>query len=133
MGSNSYNSRLRKLSPKAISGIIKVTGTFELNPMAGVPERTDRMSAFGLKNANAYVGAGMGYYPTKLEFDAINDDEYFDGGGFHAVLGVEYFFHAHTGVFGEFQYTHLSYVFDKNMGDGNMHGFSLLLGLSFKF
>ncbi len=134
MGSNWYNDRPKYFDPEATSGIMKVTGTYELNPLAGVPNRTDDMSAFDLKDANVYVGGGMGYYPTWVDYGkGADDDDYFDGGGFHAVAGAEYFFQRHLGAFAECQYTFLSYRFDKDMGDTDIHGISLLLGLTCKF
>jgi hypothetical protein len=112
--------------------MIRITGTFELNPLAGVKGHE--------KQGNAYFGVGAGYYPTRLKvseavppLELMGGTNKYDGFGPHAVLGAEYFFNRVFGVFTEVQYTYL-YMKSKGNADSlDMHGVSGLAGFTLKF
>ena len=111
---------LGRLGSDAHFSSIKLTGTYEINPLAGTKGHE--------KQGNVYLGAGMGYYPVSA--DCVR----YDGFGPHAVLGAEYFFNRVFGIYLEAQYT---YFYFKPKDDGfdssDLHGISGLIGFSLKF
>jgi hypothetical protein len=125
-------------------GVIKLTGTYEFNPYAGLEGHEGE--------GNIYLGGGVGFYPYTEEFDLIdkmpNDDESpmlgsvkqaeLDGFGYgvHVVIGGEYYFARSTSIFGEIQYTYIDIDLEGAQsfgGNEKLFGFSFLAGLSLKF
>ena len=108
----------------ATLGALRITGTFELNPLAGLTGHE--------KEGNAYLGFGFGYYPTEIA-DASDDVEYL-GYGPHVTFGAEYFFNKTFGLFAEFQYSYIMLDAERSSyKDLDLHGVSLIGGFSLKF
>jgi hypothetical protein len=113
---------------EAVFGIVRFTSTYELNPLAA-----------RAGEANAYGGVGVGIYPGEVDaegdIDEINvrGSETVWGWGPHVTLGGEYFLATHLGVFAEVQYTYILFEVDPDIDDADLHGFSLLAGLTLKF
>lgn len=126
LGAGKYAYDLRMLS-------VKLTGTYEFNPLAGIKGHEDE--------GNIYLGGGLGFYPITEEVKftptnplALSSTEEIDGFGygFHLVIGGEYFFARNFGLFAELQYGYTD--FDREArGNANLYGFSTLAGLSVKF
>ena len=98
---------------------LRLTGTYEFNPLAGIKGHVDE--------GNIYLGGGFGFYPITL---APASDGF--GYGFHLLIGGEYFFAKHFGLFGELQYGYTDFDMEQR-GNINLYGFSTLVGLSVKF
>ena len=110
----------------------KVTGTYELNPLAGVTGHESE--------GNVYFGGGAGYYPTKLKakadiggFGLSEGTAHYHGYGVHVVVGGEYFFTKVFGVFAEVQYAFLNMDSRDDGDDLDMHGISGMAGFTLKF
>jgi len=100
---------------------LKLTGTYEFNPLAGVKGHEGE--------GNVYLGGGLGFYPF-TENIGVDIDGF--GYGVHFVVGGEYFFGKHFGLFAELQYSYID--FDReSMKNMNLYGFSTLAGISIKF
>jgi hypothetical protein len=117
---------------------VKVTATFELNPLAGTLGHE--------KEFNGYVGIGGGYYPTTVKIRTSEDVSQaipelqlpkgkadFTGYGPHAVIGGEYFIDRVFGLFVEAQYSYILLDANDTREDLDVHGVSVLGGFSLKF
>ena len=111
---------------------LKLTGTYEFNPLAGVKGHEGE--------GNIYLGGGLGFYPFTENEDftstggGLTTHKDVDGFGYgvHFVVGGEYFFGKHFGLFAELQYSYID--FDReSMKNTNLYGFSTLAGISIKF
>jgi hypothetical protein len=97
---------------------LKMTATFELNPLAGIKGHE--------KEGSLYLGGGFGYYPAS---DVASHD-WDEGYGPHLVVGAEYYFNRVFGVFAECQYSYVLLDPNRNI---DLHAISVLGGISFKF
>ena len=112
---------------------LKLTGTYEFNPLAGVRGHEGE--------GNLYLGGGFGFYPVTEEVEftpanplALSTKDEIDGFGygFHLVIGGEYFFARNFGLFAELQYGYTD--FDREArSNTNINGFSTLAGIAVKF
>lgn len=126
------SSMNRSVGVNAQLSSVKLTGTYELNPLAGVPGHE--------KEGNLYFGGGAGYYPSKLKAkDGIpslgmdSGNYYYNGYGVHLVVGAEYFFNKVFGVFAEVQYSYVNLAAKDDGDDLDLHGITGMAGFTLKF
>ena len=115
----------------SVNGILKLTGTYEFNPLAARPGHDSPL--------NLYLGCGVGYYPSELSASLTIDGivvpgkQSYSGWGPHGVIGGEYFLGETIGFFAEAQYTFTMFQIDAELRGLRLHAFSLLAGVAFRF